>query len=164
MARLTAHGNSSIKSPIRGLRVYHQEDSRFSLPRSIAAFLLARGRYIARQDHDDWALHWRPASRSRWRFSMQIRIRPWRGPVPRYGSATARPAASSIIRRRMMSFASRSCQVNYMVHSSVMMRKAALDEVGGYTTDPSRASRRRTTNWRGHDLPAASVSPICRSG
>src|SRR6266702_4236051 len=40
------------------VRVYHQEDKGLAaaLNRGIS---LANGRYIARQDHDDWALHTR---------------------------------------------------------------------------------------------------------
>jgi hypothetical protein len=117
------------------VRAYHQEDQGLAaaLNRGIS---LARGRYIARQDHDDWAL---PT-----RFAQQVafldanpdyaligtRAEIWIG-----DTSTDRfhdhPTEDADIRFGLLSD-------NYFVHSSVMMRKSALDEVGAYTTDHSR--------------------------
>jgi cellulose synthase/poly-beta-1,6-N-acetylglucosamine synthase-like glycosyltransferase len=86
------------------VRVYHQDDQGLAaaLNRGIS---LARGRYIARQDHDDLAdptgrVHDHPIEDTDLRFALLFN--------------------------------------NYFVHSSVMMRKAALDEVGYYSIDRLR--------------------------
>ena len=117
------------------VRVYHQED------RGLAAALnrgisLARGRYIARQDHDDWALPTRIAQQVAFLDAnphhalVGTRAEIWGGNSPT-GRFLDPPTEDQELRFALLSN-------NYMVHSSVMMRKAALDEVGGYTTDPSR--------------------------
>jgi glycosyltransferase involved in cell wall biosynthesis len=117
------------------LRVVHQDNAGLaaSLNRAIA---LARGRYVARQDHDDWA---RPT-----RLEQQVaflnanpdyalvgtRAEIWVGDRP-----TARfhdhPVDDAALRFELLFD-------NPFVHSSIMMRKSALDEVGGYATDPTR--------------------------
>lgn len=117
------------------VRVYHQED------RGLAAALnrgisLARGRYIARQDHDDWAL---PT-----RIEQQVRFLDahpdhgligtcaeiWIADHPT-GRFHDHPAEDAQLRFALLFN-------NPFVHSSVMMRKAALDQVGSYTTDHAR--------------------------
>ena len=129
----TAGFLDGIKDP--RVRVFHQEDAGLAaaLNRGIS---LARGRYIARQDHDDWAL---PA-----RIEKQVRFLDAHPDTALIGtcaeiwigdSATGRfhdhPADDAALRFELLFN-------NPFVHSSVMIRKAALDEVGGYTTDPAR--------------------------
>jgi glycosyltransferase involved in cell wall biosynthesis len=117
------------------VRVYHQEDQGLAaaLNRGIS---LARGRYIARQDHDDWALPTRIAQQVAFLDAnphhalVGTRAEIWVGDSPT-GRFHDHPTEDEELRFALLSN-------NYMVHSSVMMRKAALDEVGGYTTDPSR--------------------------
>jgi len=117
------------------VRVYHQEDQGLAaaLNRGIS---LARGRYIARQDHDDWALPTRIAQQVAFLDAnphhalVGTRAEIWVGDSPT-GRFLDHPTENEELRFALLSN-------NYMVHSSVMMRKAALDEVGGYTTDPSR--------------------------
>ena len=117
------------------VRVYHQEDQGLAaaLNRGIS---LARGRYIARQDHDDWALPTRIAQQVAFLDAnphhalVGTRAEIWGGNSPT-GRFLDPPTEDQELRFALLSN-------NYMVHSSVMMRKAALDEVGGYTTDPSR--------------------------
>jgi glycosyltransferase involved in cell wall biosynthesis len=117
------------------VRVYHQEDKGLAaaLNRGIS---LARGRYIARQDHDDWAL---PT-----RIEQQIRFLDahpdhalvgtcaeiWIGDRPT-GRFHDHPSDDEELRFTLLFN-------NPFVHSSVMMRKAALDQVGSYTTDRAR--------------------------
>jgi glycosyltransferase involved in cell wall biosynthesis len=117
------------------VRVYHQEDKGLAaaLNRGIS---LARGRYIARQDHDDWALPTRLAKQVAFLNAnpdhalIGTRAEIWVGDSPT-GRFHDHPTEDAELRFALLSN-------NYMVHSSVMIRKAALDEVGGYTTDPSR--------------------------
>jgi glycosyltransferase involved in cell wall biosynthesis len=117
------------------VRVYHQADAGLAsaLNRGIS---LARGRYIARQDHDDWAL---PT-----RIEQQVRFlnthpehalvgtcaEIWIGdhPTGRFHDHLT----DDVALRYELLFN------NPFVHSSVMMRKAALDQVGVYSTDPTR--------------------------
>jgi hypothetical protein len=117
------------------VRVVHQDDMGLAgaLNRGIA---LARGRYIARQDHDDWA---KPT-----RIEKQVALleaRPdcalvgtraeiWVGDTPTE-RAHDHPADDAALRFELMFD-------NPFVHSSVMIRKSALDDVGGYSTDPER--------------------------
>lgn len=117
------------------VRVFHQEDMGLAaaLNRGIS---LARGRYIARQDHDDLA---DPS-----RLSKQVafldanpehalvgtRAEIWIGDTPS-GRFHDHPTEDQILRFDLLFN-------NPFVHSSVMMRKSALDRVGVYTTDPAR--------------------------
>jgi hypothetical protein len=117
------------------VRVYHQEDKGLAaaLNRGIS---LARGRYIARQDHDDLA---DPS-----RFAKQVAFLDahpehglvgtcaeiWVGDTPS-GRFHDHPTEDEILRFDLLFN-------NPFVHSSVMIRKSALDRVGGYTTDPAR--------------------------
>jgi glycosyltransferase involved in cell wall biosynthesis len=117
------------------LRVYHQEDQGLAaaLNRGIS---LARGRYIARQDHDDWAMPTRIEKQVAFLDAnpdhalIGTRAEIWVG-----DRATGRfhdhPTDDAELRFALLFN-------NYVVHSSVMLRKAALDEVGAYTTDRSR--------------------------
>lgn len=117
------------------VRVYHQADAGLAaaLNRGIS---LARGRYIARQDHDDWA--------SPTRIGKQVGFLDahpdhaligtcaeiWIGDRPT-GRFHDHPTDDAALRFELLFN-------NPFVHSSVMMRKEALEQVGGYTTDPAR--------------------------
>jgi glycosyltransferase involved in cell wall biosynthesis len=117
------------------VRVYHQADAGLAaaLNRGIS---LVRGRYVARQDHDDWAL---PT-----RIEKQVRFLDAHPDAALVGTcaeiwigdrATGRfhdhPTDDAALRFELLFN-------NPFVHSSVMIRKAALDQVGGYATDPAR--------------------------
>ncbi|KIU52582.1 MULTISPECIES: glycosyltransferase [Bradyrhizobium] len=117
------------------VRVYHQEDAGLAaaLNRGIS---LARGRYIARQDHDDWALPNRIEQQVAFLDAnpdhalVGTRAEVWIGDSPT-GRFHDHPTEDAELRFALLFN-------NYFVHSSVMIRKAALDEVGVYTTDRSR--------------------------
>src|SRR5258708_10077746 len=117
------------------VRVYHQADAGLAaaVNRGIS---LARGRYIARQDHDDWALPTRIEQQVRFLDAhhdhalIGTRAEIWIG-----DRATGRfhdhPTDDAALRFELLFN-------NPFVHSAVMVRKAALDRIGGYTTDPAR--------------------------
>jgi glycosyltransferase involved in cell wall biosynthesis len=96
----------------------------------------ARGRYIARQDHDDWALPTRMERQVRFFETHRDHAlvgtcaEIWVGDAPtqRYHD---HPTEDVALRFELLFN-------NPFVHSSVMIRKSALDEVGLYTTDPAR--------------------------
>jgi len=117
------------------IRVIHQHD--MGLPGALnRGISLARGRYIARQDHDDWA---KPT-----RFEKQVafleknsdhallgtRAEIWVGDRPTM-RAHDHPTDDAALRFELLFD-------NPFVHSSVMMRRSALDVVGVYSTDPVR--------------------------
>jgi hypothetical protein len=117
------------------VRVFHQEDKGLAaaLNRGIT---LARGRYVARQDHDDLADLSRIAKQVEFLDAhpehalVGTCAEIWIGDKPT-GRFHDHPTEDAEIRFGLLFN-------NYFVHSSVMMRKAALDEVGLYTTDRSR--------------------------
>jgi hypothetical protein len=117
------------------VRAYHQEDMGLAaaLNRGIS---LARGRYVARQDHDDLADPSRIAKQVAFLDAhldhalVGTRAEIWVGDAPS-GRFHDHPTEDDILRFDLL-------LNNPFVHSSVMMRKAALDHVGGYTTDPAR--------------------------
>jgi cellulose synthase/poly-beta-1,6-N-acetylglucosamine synthase-like glycosyltransferase len=117
------------------VRVYHQEDQGLAaaLNRGIS---MARGRYIARQDHDDLADPCRLAKQVAFLDShpdyalVGTRAEIWVGDKPS-GRFHDHPTDDQILRFDLLFN-------NPFVHSSVMMRKSALDHVGLYTTDPAR--------------------------
>jgi cellulose synthase/poly-beta-1,6-N-acetylglucosamine synthase-like glycosyltransferase len=119
----------------RRVRVYHQEDKGLAaaLNRGIS---LARGRYIARQDHDDWALPTRIEQQVRFLDAnpdhalIGTRAEIWVGDRPS-GRFHDHPTDDAELRFALLFN-------NPFVHSSVMMRKSALDQVGSYTTDRTR--------------------------
>lgn len=97
---------------------------------------LAQGRYIARQDHDD--LSARDRLERQVRFLDQhprcgllgTRAEIWIGDVPT-GRYHDHPLDTGALLVDLL-------VNNPFVHSSVMMRREALDEVGVYTMDPNR--------------------------
>jgi glycosyltransferase involved in cell wall biosynthesis len=117
------------------VRVFHQEDKGLAaaLNRGIS---LARGRYIARQDHDDLADPSRIAKQVAFLDAnpehalVGTRAEIWIGDRPS-GRFHDHPTENEILQFDLLFN-------NPFVHSSVMMRKSALDRVGSYTTDPAR--------------------------
>jgi glycosyltransferase involved in cell wall biosynthesis len=117
------------------VRVFHQADAGLAaaLNRGIS---LARGRYIARQDHDDLADPSRIAKQVEFLDAhpghalVGTRAEIWTGDRPS-GRFHDHPADDEILRFDLLFD-------NPFVHSSIMMRKVALDRVGVYATDPAR--------------------------
>ncbi len=117
------------------IRLLQQENSGLAatLNRGIS---LARGRYIARQDQDDVSY---PDRLDRQVDFMEantdcVLLGTWAQiiEVDRAVNRFHRHPVSGDELRYLMYFN------NPFVHSSVMLRKTALDQVGGYTTDPDR--------------------------
>lgn len=117
------------------VRVFHQADAGLAgaLNRGIS---LSRGRYIARQDHDDLADPSRIEKQVAFLDAhpehglVGTRAEIWVGDTPS-GRFHDHPAENEILQFDLLFN-------NPFVHSSVMMRKSVLDRVGGYTTDPGR--------------------------
>jgi cellulose synthase/poly-beta-1,6-N-acetylglucosamine synthase-like glycosyltransferase len=117
------------------VRVFHQADAGLAaaLNRGIA---LARGRYIARQDHDDLADSSRVAKQVEFLDAhadhalVGTCAEIWVGEKPS-GRFHDHPTNDHILRFNLLFN-------NPFVHSSMMIRKSALDRVGVYTTDPAR--------------------------
>ena len=117
------------------VRVFHQEDMGLAaaLNRGIS---LARGRYVARQDHDDLADPTRIAKQVAFLDAnpehglVGTRAEIWIGDTPS-GRFHDHPTDNEILQFDLLFN-------NPFVHSSVMIRKSALDRVGGYATDPAR--------------------------
>jgi hypothetical protein len=116
-------------------RAYHQADMGLAaaLNRGIS---LASGRYIARQDHDDLADPSRIAKQVEFLDAhpdhalVGTRAEIWVGDKPS-GRFHDHPTEDELLRFELL-------LNNPFVHSSMMMRKSALDRVGAYTTDPAR--------------------------
>lgn len=117
------------------VRVVHQDD------RGLAAALnrgisLARGRYVARQDHDDWAMPTRLEKQVSFLEQhpdcalLGTRAEIWVGDEPSE-RVHDHPTDDAALRFELLFD-------NPFVHSSVMIRKSALDAVGGYAIDPAR--------------------------
>jgi glycosyltransferase involved in cell wall biosynthesis len=117
------------------VRVFHQENLGLAaaLNRGLA---LSRGRYIARQDHDDWAAPTRLAKQVAVMEQnpdlalLGTRAEIYVGDEPS-GRSHDHPVDDAALRFELLFD-------NPFVHSSVMIRKAVLEEVGGYCTDPAR--------------------------
>ncbi len=133
----SSDGTAAILDGLRDprVRVIHQQNMGLAaaLNRGIAA---ARGRYVARQDHDDWA---RPT-----RLEKQVAflganpdcaLVGTRAEIWMQGRKTRRahdhPTDNAALQFELLFD-------NPFVHSSVMLRKSAVDAVGGYATDRSR--------------------------
>jgi glycosyltransferase involved in cell wall biosynthesis len=117
------------------VRVFHQDDKGLAsaLNRGIS---LARGRYIARQDHDDLADPSRIEKQVAFLDAnpeyglIGTRAEIWIGDTPS-GRFHDHPTEDEVLKFDLLFN-------NPFVHSSVMMRKSVLDHVGVYTTDPTR--------------------------
>lgn len=117
------------------LRVFHQQDAGLAcaLNRGIS---LARGRYIARQDHDDLADPSRIAKQVEFLDAhpdhglVGTRAEIWVGDTPS-GRFHDHPTEDHVLRFELLFN-------NPFLHSSVMMRKSVLGHVGVYSTDATR--------------------------
>jgi hypothetical protein len=117
------------------LRVIHQENMGLpaALNRGIAS---ARGLYIARQDHDDWAM---PT-----RLEKQVAFLAANPDCALLGTR-AEIWVENRKTRRVHDHPTDNAALQFellfdnpFLHSSIMLRKSALDAVGGYSTDRSR--------------------------
>jgi glycosyltransferase involved in cell wall biosynthesis len=130
-------GSAAVLDGLRDarVRVIHQEDMGLAaaLNRGIA---LARGRYIGRQDHDDWA---KPT-----RLEKQVAFLEanpecamvgtcaeiWEG-SQKTGRVHDHPTDNAALQFDLLFD-------NPFVHSSILLRKSALDVLGCYSTDSER--------------------------
>ena len=137
----------------RRLRVYHH--SNIGLPATLnRGISLARGRYIARLDHDDLMM---PT-----RLEMQARYLDAHPEVALLGTAAQifvgsqpseryhrHPASNKALRLRLLFD-------NPFVHASVMFRRDVIMAIGGYCTDKSRLPPEDYELWsrvaRVHDV------------
>jgi glycosyltransferase involved in cell wall biosynthesis len=130
-------GTAAVLDGLRDprMRVIHQDDMGLAaaLNRGIA---LARGQYIGRQDHDDWAKPTRLEKQVAFLDAhpdyalVGTRAEIWVGDQ-RTKRVHDHPADNAVLQFELLFN-------NPFVHSSMMLRKAALDEVGHYTVDPAR--------------------------
>jgi glycosyltransferase involved in cell wall biosynthesis len=130
-------GSAAVLDDLRDprVRVFHQDNMGFpaALNRGIA---LARGRYIARQDHDDWAKPTRLERQVAFLEANQdyalvgTRAEIWVG-NRKTGRAHDHPTDNAALQFDLLFD-------NPFVHSSMLLRKSALEIVGLYTTDPAR--------------------------
>jgi glycosyltransferase involved in cell wall biosynthesis len=130
-------GTAAVLDEIRDprVRVFHQANLGFpaALNRGIA---LARGRYIARQDHDDWAKPTRLERQVAFLEANQdfalvgTRAEIWAG-NRKTERAHDHPTDNAALQFELLFD-------NPFVHSSMLLRKSALEIVGLYTTDPAR--------------------------
>jgi glycosyltransferase involved in cell wall biosynthesis len=130
-------GTAAVLDAISDPRVsvVHQDDR--GLPAALnRGISLARGRYVARQDHDDRA---RPTRLEKQVTFMEqhadcamvgTRAEIWVGDTPT-GRVHDHPTDDAALRFELLFD-------NPFVHSSMMIRRSALDAVGGYATDPAR--------------------------
>ncbi len=130
-------GTAAVLDGLRDprVRVVHQDDMGLAaaLNRGIA---LARGSYIARQDHDDWAKPTRLEKQVAFLEAhpdhalVGTRAEIW-VEDRKTGRAHDHPTDNAALQFELL--------FNYpFVHSSMMLRKSALDAVGGYSTNRSR--------------------------
>jgi hypothetical protein len=97
---------------------------------------IARGKYVARQDHDDLSapdrlekqLAWMEANPDCVLLGTRAHIAVDRTPT---GRAHDHPTSSALLKLDLLFD-------NPFVHSSVMLRRERVLELGGYCTDPSR--------------------------
>jgi cellulose synthase/poly-beta-1,6-N-acetylglucosamine synthase-like glycosyltransferase len=117
------------------VRVMHQDGVAFAaaLNRGIA---LAHGRYIARQDHDDWAIPTRMEKQVAFLEAnpdyamVGTRAEIWAG-NRKTNRTHDHPTTNQALQFELLFD-------NPFVHSSMMIRRSALEAVGLYTTDPTR--------------------------
>ena len=133
----SSDGTAAVLDGLRDarVRVVHQVDMGLAaaLNRGIS---LARGRYIARQDHDDWA---KPT-----RLQKQVAFLEAHPDCALVGTR-AEIWVGDRRTKRMHDHPTDDAALQFdllfdnpFVHSSIMLRKSALDLVGPYTTDPAR--------------------------
>jgi hypothetical protein len=133
----SSDGTAAVLDRLRDprLRVFHQDDMGLAaaLNRGIA---LARGQYIARQDHDDWA---KPT-----RLEKQVAFLEANPDCALVGTR-AEIWAGDRKTKRVHDHPTDNAALQFellfdnpFVHSSILLRKSALDVVGGYSVDPAR--------------------------
>jgi len=133
----SSDGTAAVLDGLRDPRVQviHQDNMGLAaaLNRGIAR---ARGRYVARQDHDDWA---RPT-----RLEKQVAFLEANPDCALVGTR-AEIWVGDRKTRRVHDHPTGNAALQFellfdnpFVHSSIMLRKSALITVGGYTTDRSR--------------------------
>ncbi len=119
----------------RRIRVHHQDNKGLAGTLNVG-ISLSNGDYIARMDQDDLAL---PTRLEKQVIFMEdhpkcallgTRAEIWVGDR-RTDRVHDHPTDNLSLRFELMFD-------NYFVHSSVMLRKSAIEDVGGYTTDPHR--------------------------
>jgi cellulose synthase/poly-beta-1,6-N-acetylglucosamine synthase-like glycosyltransferase len=130
-------GTAAVLDGIRDtrVRVFHQDNIGFpgALNRGIA---LARGRYIGRQDHDDWAKPTRLERQVKFLDAnpdcalVGTRAEIWVGDE-KTQRVHDHPTDNAALQFELLFD-------NPFVHSSMMLRKSALDTVGGYSIDRAR--------------------------
>jgi cellulose synthase/poly-beta-1,6-N-acetylglucosamine synthase-like glycosyltransferase len=130
-------GTAAVLDDLRDprVRVVHQDDMGLAaaLNRGIA---MARGRYVARQDHDDWAKPTRLEKQVAFLESnpdcalVGTRAEIWVGDQ-KTERVHDHPIHNAALQFELLFD-------NPFVHSSMMLRRSALDAVGGYSTDCSR--------------------------
>lgn len=129
----TADYLTTIRDP--RLQVYVQE--RRGLAASLnRAVSLAAGMYLARQDHDDISLPERLAKQVAF-----LEQNPECGMVGTWAAIWEENGVTSRAHRHPMDSHTLRYELlfnNPFVHSSVLVRKSVFDQVGLYTTDPSR--------------------------
>jgi glycosyltransferase involved in cell wall biosynthesis len=133
----SSDGTAAILDRLRDprLRVIHQEDMGLAaaLNRGIA---LARGQYVARQDHDDFA---KPT-----RLEKQVAFldaHPDCALVGTRAEIWVQDRKTKRVHDHPTDNAALQFDLlfdNPFVHSSILLRKSALDVVGCYSTDPVR--------------------------
>ena len=133
----SSDGTAAVLDRLRDprLRVFHQDDMGLAaaLNRGIG---LARGQYIARQDHDDWAKPTRLEKQVAFLEAnpdcalVGTRAEIWVGDR-KTGRAHDHPTDNAALQFELLFD-------NPFVHSSILLRKSALDVVGCYSTDPAR--------------------------
>ncbi|HXW24856.1 MAG TPA: glycosyltransferase [Xanthobacteraceae bacterium] len=152
-------GTAEILDRVRDprVRVVHQDEMGLAraLNRGVA---LARGQYIARQDHDDLAMPLRLARQVAFMeanpgcalVGTRAEIRVDDRPGNRFHD---HPADDAALRFELLFD-------NPFVHSSVMLRKSAVQAAGGYSTDPARQPpedyelwSRLARHWQVANLP-----------
>jgi glycosyltransferase involved in cell wall biosynthesis len=124
-------GSAAVLDDLRDprVRVFHQDNMGFPAA-------LNRGRYIARQDHDDWAKPTRLERQVAFLEANQdyalvgTRAEIWVG-NRKTGRAHDHPTDNAALQFDLLFD-------NPFVHSSMLLRKSALEIVGLYTTDPAR--------------------------
>jgi GT2 family glycosyltransferase len=130
-------GSAGILDAVRDPRVRVIHQANVGLAASLNwGIALARGEYIARHDHDDLSLPTRFARQVQFLehnpdcalVGTRAEIRSNNGPATRFHD---HPTDDAGLRFELLFD-------NPFVHSSVMLRKRAVESVGGYSTDPAR--------------------------
>jgi Glycosyl transferase family 2 len=133
----SSDGTAAVLDGLRDprVRVIHQDNMGLAatLNRGIA---LSRGQYIARQDHDDWAM---PT-----RLEKQVAFMEANPDCALVGTR-AEIWVGNRKAKRVHDHPTDNAELQFellfdnpFLHSSTMLRKTSLDAVGGYSTDRSR--------------------------